>query len=155
MPVALTGLAIVAVLVGIGTRLNAGEAELKNFPGNGTAITGRDQLAAAGISPGVMKPFDILVEKNGNADEIAAKVREVPGVAAAVAPEDWHRGSDSLVQAFPAIDGSAPGIQGIIDRANPPSTALRAVWAAPRRSTATSPTRSTRTSHTCCCSCSC
>src|SRR5215203_1453485 len=118
VPVALTGLAIVAVLVGIGTRLNAGEAELKNFPGNGTAITGRDQLAAAGISPGVMKPFDILVEKNGNADEIAAKVREVPGVAAAVAPEDWHRGSDSLVQAFPAIDGSAPSIQGIIDRAN-------------------------------------
>ena len=118
VPVALTGFAIVAVLVGIGTRLNAGEAQLKNFPGNGTAITGRDQLAAAGISPGVMKPFDILVEDNGNAEQIAANVRQVPGVAASVAPEDWRRGSDSLVQAFPAIDGSAPGIQGVIDRVN-------------------------------------
>src|SRR5215204_2953979 len=118
VPIVLIGLTIVALLVGVGTQLNAGEAELKNFPGNGTAIRGRDELTAAGISPGVMKPFDILVEKNGNADEIAAKVREVPGVAAAVAPEDWHRGSDSLVQAFPAIDGSAPGVQGIIDRAS-------------------------------------
>ncbi len=118
VPIALVGLAIVAVLVGVGTRLNAGEAQLKNFPGSGTAITGRDQLAAAGISPGVMKPFDILVEHNGKADEVAARVRRVPGVAAAVAPPDWRRGADSLVQAFPAIDGSASGIQGVIDRVN-------------------------------------
>ena len=118
VPIALVGLAIVAVLVGIGTRLNAGEAQLKNFPGNGTAITGRDQLAAAGISPGVMKPFDILVEHNGNADEVATRVRRVPGVVAAVGPPDWRRGADSLVQAFPAIDGSAPGIQGVVDRVN-------------------------------------
>ena len=118
VPIALVGLTIVALLVGVGTRLNAGEAQLKNFPGSGTAITGRDQLAAAGISPGVMKPFDILVEHNGNADEIAARVRQVSGVASAVAPPDWRRGADSLVQAFPAIDGSAPGIQGAIDRVN-------------------------------------
>ena len=88
VPVALIGLAIVAVLVGIGTRLNAGEAQLKNFPGNGTAITGRDQLAAAGISPGVMKPFDILVEDNGNARASRREGPPVPGVAAAVAPPD-------------------------------------------------------------------
>ena len=28
----------------------------------------------------------------------------------------WHRGQDSLVEAFPAIDGAAPGIQGVINR---------------------------------------
>src|SRR5581483_2659332 len=33
-----------------------------------------------------------------------------------VAPADWRRGQDSLVEAFPAVDGAAPGIQGIIDR---------------------------------------
>ncbi len=85
VPVALAGLAIVAVLAGLGTQLNAGEAQLKNFPGSGTAIAGRDQLAAAGISPGVMKPFDVLVDHNGDPN---------------------------------AIDGSAPGIQGTIDRVN-------------------------------------
>ena len=65
--VAAVGLAIVAVLAGLGTQLNATEAPLNNFPGAGTAIAGRDQLAAAGISPGVMKPLDVLVENGGDA----------------------------------------------------------------------------------------
>jgi RND superfamily putative drug exporter len=108
----------VAVLAGLGTQINANEAQLKNFPGSGTAIAGRDQLAAVGISPGVMKPLDVLVENGGNAQQVAAKLRSVDGVVGATAPPGWHRGSDSLVEAFPAIDGSAPGIQGIVDRAN-------------------------------------
>src|SRR5262249_46431910 len=48
------GLVIVAVLAGLGTQLNAGEAQLKNFPGSGTAIVGRQLLSDAHISPGVM-----------------------------------------------------------------------------------------------------
>jgi putative drug exporter of the RND superfamily len=116
--VAAAGLVIVAVLAGLGTQLNPNEAQLKNFPGSGTAIAGRDRLAAAHISAGVMKPLDVLVEHGGNAQAIAAKLRQVPGVVGAAAPAAWHRGPDSLVEAFPAIDGSAPGIQAIIDRAN-------------------------------------
>jgi RND superfamily putative drug exporter len=116
--IAAVGLAIVAVLAGWGTQLNPNETQLKNFPGTGTAIAGRDQLAAAGISPGVMKPLDVLVERGGNADQVAAKLRRVPGIVGATAPPAWHSGSNSLVEAFPAIDGSAHGIQGIIDRAN-------------------------------------
>jgi RND superfamily putative drug exporter len=117
-PVAIAGVVIVAVLAGLGTQLSPNEAQLKNFPGTGTAIAGRAQLASAGISPGVMKPLDVLVEHGGNPQAIAAKLRSVPGVIGATAPASWHRGSDSLVEAFPAIDGSGPGIQGIIDRAN-------------------------------------
>jgi putative drug exporter of the RND superfamily len=116
--VAAVGLAIVAVLAGLGTQLNPNEAQLKNFPGSGTAIAGRQMLADAHISPGVMKPFDVLVEHGGNAEQVAAKLRTVPGVIGATAPPTWHRGPNSLVEAFPAIDGAAPGIQTIIDRAN-------------------------------------
>jgi RND superfamily putative drug exporter len=112
------GLAIVAVLAGLGTQLNPNEAQLKHFPGTGTAIAGRQMLADAHISPGVMKPLDVLVEGGGNAERIAAKLRTVPGVVGATAPPNWHRGSVSLVEAFPAIDGSAPGIPGIVDRAD-------------------------------------
>ncbi|HEV8249436.1 MAG TPA: MMPL family transporter [Gaiellaceae bacterium] len=112
------GLALVAVLAGLGTQLNPNEAQLKNFPGTGTAIAGRQMLADAHISPGVMKPLDVLVEDGGNAKDIAAKVRSVPGVVGATAPPTWQQGSDSLVEAFPAIDGSAPGIQAIVDRVN-------------------------------------
>jgi RND superfamily putative drug exporter len=116
--IAAVGIAIVAVLAGLGTQLNPNEAQLKNFPGSGTAIAGRDQLAAAGISPGVMKPLNVLVEDGGNAQQVAVRLRTVPGVAGATAPPTWHRGPNSLVEAFATIDGAAPGIQATIDRAN-------------------------------------
>ena len=61
-PVAIVGLVIVAVLATIGTQLNPNEAQMKSFPGTGDAIVGRDALTAAGITPGVLKPFDVLVE---------------------------------------------------------------------------------------------
>src|SRR5438034_4775852 len=117
-PVALAGLLVVAVLATIGTQLNPNESQLKSFPGAGDAIAGRDQLAAAGISPGVMKPFDVLVENGGDPQAVAAKLRRVPGVVGAAAPREWRSGDDSLVEAFPAVDGAAGSIQGIIDRAH-------------------------------------
>src|SRR5262249_37807624 len=105
-------------LAALGTQLNPTEAQLDRFPGSGTAIAGRQMLAAAHISPGVMKPLDVLVEDGGSARLVAARLQTVPGVVGATPPPTWHRGADSLVEAFPAIDGSAPGIQGIIDRVN-------------------------------------
>jgi putative drug exporter of the RND superfamily len=118
--IAAGGAAIVAVLVTLGLRLNPNESQLKNFPGTGTAIAGRAMLADAGISPGVMKPFVTLVENGGNASAVAADERHVAGIVGATAPPGpgWHRGQDSLVEAFPAIDGAAPGIQGVVNRVN-------------------------------------
>ncbi len=119
-PVAITGAAIVAVLVTLGVQLNPNESQLKNFPGSGTAIAGRAMLADARISPGVMKPFVTLVENGGDPQAVAAKERTVPGILGATVPPGpgWHRGQNTLVEAFPAIDGAAPGIQGVIDRVN-------------------------------------
>ena len=75
-------------------------------------------LADAGITPGVMKPLNVLVENGGDAEQIAATLSTVPGIVGASAPASWTSGQSSLVEAFPAIDGSAPGIQAIIDRSN-------------------------------------
>lgn len=116
--IAAVGLVVVGVLAAVGTRLNPNEAQLKNFPGSGDAIAGRDALAAAGISPGVMKPFLVLARHGGDPTAIAATLRGVEGVAGADAPAGWRRGEASLVEAFPAIDGAAPGIQQVIDRLN-------------------------------------
>jgi RND superfamily putative drug exporter len=115
--VAAVGMTIVTVLVVLGIQLNPNESQLKNFPGTGTAIAGRTLLGNAGISPGVMKPFVTLVEHGGNAQAVAAKERAVSGIVGATVPPGpgWHRGQDTLVEAFPAIDGAAPGIQGVID----------------------------------------
>jgi RND superfamily putative drug exporter len=116
VPVAAVGLAITGVLVFYGLQLNANEAQLKNVPGTGDAIVGRDALAAAGITPGVLKPLDVLVENGGDPEAVAERLRRVDGIAAAIAPKDWREGDAAIVEAFPAIDGAAPGIQAIIDR---------------------------------------
>jgi putative drug exporter of the RND superfamily len=118
--VAAVGLTIVAVLIAYGVQLNPNESQLKNFPGSGTAIAGRALLANAGLSPGVMKPFVTLVEHGGDAQAIATQERSVAGIVGATVPPGpgWHRGQDTLVEAFPAIDGAASGIQGVIDRVN-------------------------------------
>jgi RND superfamily putative drug exporter len=115
---AAVGLVIVVGLAGIGSQLNPTEPELGKFPGTGSAIVARDQLAAAGISPGVMKPFNVLVEDGGDPTAVAARVAAVPGVVGASAPPGWREGSNSLVEAFATVDGSAPGIQATIDRVN-------------------------------------
>src|SRR5258707_642095 len=94
-PVAIVGIVIVAVLAAFGTQLNPNEAQLKNFPGIGSAIAGRQLLTNAGISPGVMKPFDVLVEKGGDPQAVAAKVSKVDGVVGAAVPAGWQRGQDS------------------------------------------------------------
>jgi RND superfamily putative drug exporter len=119
-PVAAVGTAIVAVLVVLGVQLNPNESQLKNFPGTGTAIAGRTMLANAGLSPGVMKPFVTLIENGGNARQVADRERAVSGIVGATVPPGpaWHQGPNTLVEAFPAIDGAAPGIQGIINRVN-------------------------------------
>jgi len=116
VPVAAIGLAITGMLVYYGFQLNPNEAQLKNIPGQGDAIVGRDALTAAGITPGVLKPLSVLVENGGDPAAVAERLRHVDGITAAVAPNDWRKGDAAIVEAFPAIDGAAPGIQAIIDR---------------------------------------
>jgi RND superfamily putative drug exporter len=118
LAVAAVGLVLVVGLAGLGTQLKTGETALAHFPGSGTAIAGRQMLADADISPGVMKPLNVLVEHNGDPQQVAQKLRSVGGLAGVSAPAAWHRGSASLVEAFPAFDSAAPGIHGVIDRSN-------------------------------------
>ena len=117
-PVALTGLAVVGVLVFYGVQLNPSEAQAKDLPGTGDAVAGRTALEQAGISPGVLKPFDVLVEHGADPAPIAARLRTLPGIDGAVAPAQLRQGEDSIVEAFPAIDGAAKGIQPLINRVN-------------------------------------
>src|SRR5436190_14762446 len=83
LPIAAAGILIVGVLAAYGLQMNPNEAQLKNFPGSGTAIEGRQALADAGITAGVMKPFTVLVEDGANAAPITAKLDAVEGVAGA------------------------------------------------------------------------
>jgi putative drug exporter of the RND superfamily len=114
LPVAAVGLVIVGALVYSGLQLNPSEAQAKDFPGTGDAINGRQTLADAGISAGVMKPFDVLVENGRSRGPIVSKLQSVPGLAGVVAPPDWIKGSDSIVEAFPAQDSASKPVRTTI-----------------------------------------
>src|SRR5947208_3820689 len=114
--VAAVGLVLTGVLVYYGFQLNPNEAQLKNVAGNGDAIMGRDALTTAAITPGALKPLDVLVEKGGDPVAVAARLGAVDGITAAAAPNDWRKGDAAIVEAFPAVDGADSRIQAIIDR---------------------------------------
>ena len=100
VPVAAVGFVIVG-----GARLLRRPAEPERGAGEGLPRTGARSRAGrlwlnAGISPGVMKPFVVLVEDGAESGPIVAKLRKVEGVEAVVAPTEWRSGSDSLVEAF-------------------------------------------------------
>jgi RND superfamily putative drug exporter len=116
IPIAAAGLVVVGVLVYYGLQLNPSEAQAKDFPGRGDAIDGRAALAQSGITPGVFKPFDILVEGKTPAQAVAARVARVPGVAAAVAPPQWRAHGKRIVEAFPSTDGAANPTKATIGR---------------------------------------
>jgi putative drug exporter of the RND superfamily len=117
LPVAVAGFAIVALLLVPASQINPSEAEAKNLPGKGDAFQGRDALAAAGISAGVLKPFDILVEhesKPQTLTTLVTKLQQTPGIAGAVAPPQWRKGNTAIVEAFPVVDSSAKSNRKVI-----------------------------------------
>src|SRR5947207_13082770 len=113
--VAAVGVALVGVLAFAGTKLNPNEAEMKRVPGSGDAIVGRDATTAAGITPGVFKPLDILVEDGASPDKVADTLRAVPGIVAAVAPSAWRKDGSSIIEAFSSADGAAKSTRHTIN----------------------------------------
>jgi putative drug exporter of the RND superfamily len=114
LQVGAAGLAVVGVLLFYGFQLNPSEAQAKDLPGAGDAINGRAALAAAGISAGVLKPFDVLVEHSASRGPILARLQATPGIDGAVAPPAWKNGGDSLIEAFPSADGASKQVRTTI-----------------------------------------
>jgi RND superfamily putative drug exporter len=108
------GLVVVGLLVYSGLQLNPAEAQVKDIPGAGASITGRTLLSDAGITPGVMKPFEVLVSGGGATAPVLAKLRATAGITAAVAPKAWTTKGYSLIEAFPSTDGDSSQVQTTI-----------------------------------------
>jgi RND superfamily putative drug exporter len=80
-------------------------------------VVGYDKLVAAGISPGILKPFVVLVEHNGSSatlQSIVSTLDRTKGIAGAVAPPTWRKGGDALVEAFPSVDAAADSEKSVI-----------------------------------------
>ncbi|MDX6406989.1 MAG: putative drug exporter of the superfamily [Gaiellaceae bacterium] len=115
LPVAAVGAVIVGVLLALGLQLNPSEAQAKDFPGQGDASTGRNLLATAGISAGVMKPF-IVLTPTSETGQVVERLRGVEGVIGATAPQSWRKDGLTLVEAIPSVDGSSKSVRGTISR---------------------------------------
>jgi RND superfamily putative drug exporter len=113
--VAAVGTAVVALLVAVGVQMNPAEAQMKDLPGKGDAISGRDALSSAGISAGALKPFVVLTSPD-QAEAVVTRVRNVEGIAGAAAPPGWRTDGHALVEAIPSTDAAAKAARGTIDR---------------------------------------
>ena len=119
VPVATAGLAIVAALLYYGVQLNPGDAQVKDFPGGGDAHTGAQVLRDSGITDGVHKPFQIVVEGDFTAaqlDQLASRLDETEGIAGAAAPPQARTDGVALVEAFSTTDGSSRETRPTITR---------------------------------------
>jgi RND superfamily putative drug exporter len=119
VPIAAAGLAVVAALLFYGLQLNPSDAQAKDFPGAGDAHRGFATLQAAGISAGVLKPFEVVVEGSPTASDLRAVERRLEatkGVAGASAPQSFRTSRLALVEAFSSTDGSAPATRDTIKR---------------------------------------
>jgi len=106
------GVAIVTVLLISGAHINAAEAQLSAERGKKTddAVIGYDKLVQAGFSPGVLKPFVVLVEGTTNPQVLANLTRDIaktPGIKGVVAPPAWRKGHDALIEAFSTTDAAS------------------------------------------------
>ena len=167
VPVAAAGLAIVAVLLYYGVQLNPGDAQAKDLPGAGPAHEGAEVLRDAGITDGVHKPFQIVVEGDYTPDAARAggvavrrDRRDRGRIRAAVGPRGGPRARRGVLDDRRLEQGDAGGDSraagrrraGGRDRAG---RADKRRSPGCRRRSGSSSTPSTATSSTCCCSSSC
>ncbi len=119
IPIAAVGLALVAVLVYFGLQMNPSDAQAKALPGAGDAHQGLTALTDAGISPGVLKPFQVVVEGPGAkaaAPQVEAAVAGTEGIAGAAVPPASQGNDLAIVEAFANTDGSARPTRATIAR---------------------------------------
>jgi len=115
---ACAGIVIVILLLIPASQLNPGDAQAKDQPGSGPAVTGRDVLAAAGVSAGVLDPYAVTVRGAGAAGvaRAAAAIGRAEGMVGAVAPAGWSRNGLSVIEAFPATDSASAASWATIGR---------------------------------------
>jgi putative drug exporter of the RND superfamily len=119
LPVAAAGLAIVGALLYYGVQLNPADIQAEDLPGGGPAHQGAQVLRDAGITDGVHKPFQIVVEGEATSEQlgqVAARLDKTEGIAGAAAPPQARTDRLALVEAFSTADGSSREIRPTINR---------------------------------------
>jgi RND superfamily putative drug exporter len=96
---------VLATLIVPALSLNVRTPRAESLAYQGSARTGLAQLERADIGAGALTPIEIVAPR-AQADELAARLRDLPGVRTAAAPESpsWRRGETALIAVIPKID---------------------------------------------------
>jgi RND superfamily putative drug exporter len=113
---AIGALAVLVALLVAASNMHAGVSDVDTIAKSGDAKEGLVALERSGIGPGALLPHEILV-RDGDPQKVAGSVAQIDGIHGAVAPQgaDWRREGTSLVEAFPAEDGSSQGSRDLVD----------------------------------------
>ena len=89
-------------------RLDSSNGDPNTLSQHGDAKIGLNQLEASGIGDGALTPIEVLASRS-DAAALVRRVRDVPGVVAAVAPSGaaWRRDGQALVEVIPSSESNS------------------------------------------------
>ena len=101
-------LAILIALLIPALSLKVGDPRADSLAKSGPAAEGLRALERSGIGPGALVPFEVLVT-GSDPVQTAAKLAQIDGVRAAVAPEGdaWRKGDSAIVAVFADADANS------------------------------------------------
>jgi putative drug exporter of the RND superfamily len=117
----LAALAALAILVPLGIAafgLVLGTPRADALATSGPARTGLVALEDAGLPTGILTPLEVLVPAGTDPAQVAGRLAGVPGVRAALAPDEpaWRRDGTALVSVQPIAEASTPAGRQTIAR---------------------------------------
>jgi len=106
-PAAITGIALLGVLVGFATTLNPGSPKVEALAAGGPARVALDRLERAGLGAGLLTPIEVVVPA-ARASDTTETLGRVDGVRGVIRPDDgaWQRQGRALVAVLPAEDAA-------------------------------------------------
>jgi RND superfamily putative drug exporter len=110
-PAVITGIALLAVLVGFATTLNPGSPTVDALSSGGAPKAALDRLEASGLGSGLLTPVEVVLPTDG-ASAAAQDFDGIAGVHGVLEPAGraWERDGRSLLTVIPVEDaGTDPG----------------------------------------------
>jgi putative drug exporter of the RND superfamily len=125
-------LAALAILVALGIAafgLKLGTPRADALATTGPAHEGLVALEQAGLPTGILTPIEVLVPTGTDPTQVADRLGSLPGVHAAVAPDEpaWRRGGSALVSVQPLAEASIPAGKQTINRVRQAAAAIPGV----------------------------
>jgi putative drug exporter of the RND superfamily len=115
LPATIAAIAVLAALIVPALSLNVRTPRAESLAYQGSARAGLAQLERSDLSAGALTPIEIVAPR-AQADELAARLRNVPGVRTAVAPKSptWRRGDTAVIAVVPKVDTNTNAGRGLI-----------------------------------------